>query len=87
MAVAGYWRNWERRTAWLMREIVFANIIGNPNIKKEDKPHNSRAIYKIHDDRLVEEKQKEKDKDLYHTTPEEMENIKQMLLKGLNGTS
>lgn len=36
-ASAGYWRNWERQTAWLMREIVYTLIAGNPYIT-ENKP-------------------------------------------------
>jgi hypothetical protein len=50
-AAEGYWRNWERQTAWLMRELVYAQIQGNPYIKNEDKPRRSRDIFKTSDDK------------------------------------
>ena len=46
LASAGYWRNWERNTAWLMRELVFTLISGNPDIKRSDKP-SKKAIMKL----------------------------------------
>jgi hypothetical protein len=54
-AVAGYWRNWERNTAWLMREIVYTLVVGNPNIPKEDKPVRSSNVYRIADDKTSEQ--------------------------------
>ncbi len=79
-AARGYWTNWERSTAWLMREIVFHLIIGNPNIKREDKPGSVMDIYKIRDDL----KQIEKKKAECQVSPEDMEEIHQNLLKQLN---
>jgi len=38
MASLGYWRNWERQSAWVAREIICYMIAGNPHIKPEDKP-------------------------------------------------
>ena len=75
----GYWRNWERTTAWLMREIVFAMIAGNPNIKQTDKPGSAREIFEIRDDELAIELKKEKCK----TSPEELEKIKNNLFARL----
>lgn len=50
MAADGYWRNWERDVAWLMREITFILITGNPYIKDTSKPSSPTEIYKISDD-------------------------------------
>lgn len=50
MAADGYWRNWERDVAWLMREITFTLITGNPYIKDGSKPSTPKEIYKISDD-------------------------------------
>jgi len=60
MAVSGYWKNWERSTAWLMREVVYAMVAGNPNINKDNKPKKPSDIYKISDDdKKAEKKQKQ----------------------------
>jgi hypothetical protein len=82
MAVDGYWRNWERTTAWLMREVVFAMIAGNPNIKKDSKPSSSREIFKIRDD-----KTERRDKIEKKISPEELEEIKKKLIAFRDGTS
>jgi len=79
-AAEGYWRNWERNTAWLMREIVFTLITGNPNIKQGDKPINQMELWSITDDKNVIEKKRERCK----TTPKELDRIKNMLFEGLN---
>jgi len=63
-----------------MREIVFELIAGNPGYKPESKPSSSRLIYRIKDD----EKQEEKKRKELKTSPEELEAIRQELLKGLN---
>lgn len=63
-----------------MRELTFAEIAGNPYIKREDKPQNSRSLFRIEDDKEIEEK---KQKEL-QTTPEELENIRQELLNQMN---
>ena len=73
----GYWRNWERQTAWLMREVVFAMIAGNPNIK--DKPSSAREIFKIKDDEIAIEAKRQK----CQTSPEELEAIKDNLFARL----
>ena len=52
LATAGYWRNWERNTAWLMREIVYTLIAGNPDIKKSNKP-SKQAIMPLSIDKVV----------------------------------
>lgn len=41
-AVEGYWRNWERHTGLIIREISFVLISGNPNIKSGVKPASSK---------------------------------------------
>jgi len=63
-----------------MRELAFVEIAGNPNIKREDKPQNSKAIYKIKDDERAIEKQKKE----LQTSPEELEAIRQELLSKMN---
>jgi len=52
LATSGYWRNWERNTAWLMREIVFTLIACSPDIKKGDKP-SKRQIMKLTIDKPI----------------------------------
>lgn len=37
-ASLGYWRNWERQSAWPSREIISWMISGNPYIKQHEKP-------------------------------------------------
>jgi hypothetical protein len=74
MAAAGYWRNWERNTAWLMREIVYEMILGNPNYKNSSKPNNSKEIYKIKDDEIKNDKEHKK------PSPEELEEARRMLI-------
>jgi hypothetical protein len=73
-AALGYWRKWERDTAWLMREIVYAEMCGNPYIKQEHKPKSSRDIFPIEGERDIEVK---------HTAPsaEEIEMVTKNLLK------
>lgn len=50
LLIEGYWRNWERNTAWLMREIVFELINGNPYIQGT-KPGSSKEVYGLTDDK------------------------------------
>jgi hypothetical protein len=76
--VAGYWRNWERNTAWLMREMVYAGIAGNPNIEKDNKPKSVKDIYKISDDEKVEVKKQKQE-----LTPEDIEYFKNVFKKDL----
>jgi hypothetical protein len=73
MAVDGYWRNWERSTAWLMREIVFEMINGNPHIKGT-KPASPKEIYKIKDD------EKKDNTEYKKPSAEELEEARQMLI-------
>jgi hypothetical protein len=75
MAASGYWKNWERNTGWLMREIVFELIRGNPNYKNESKPNNVKEILKLSDD-SVKIRQKEDKK----ITPEELEEVRRRLM-------
>jgi hypothetical protein len=79
-AAAGYWRNWERTTAWLMREIVYTLIAGNPYIEAQHKPASSQAIFPLTDDKKVEDK-KPKPK---QPTAEELETVRQELLTLMN---
>jgi hypothetical protein len=51
LAAAGYWRNWERQTAWLAREINYIAIAGNPNIKQSAKPKSPADFYKLSTDK------------------------------------
>jgi hypothetical protein len=76
--VAGYWRNWERSTAWLMRELVYAGIAGNPNIEKDNKPKSVKDIYKISDDDKVEVKKQKQE-----LTPEDIEYFKNVFKKDI----
>lgn len=55
-AMRGYWRNWERQRAWMVREIIYCMIMGNPNIPKENKPLRREDIYKLTDDKAEEKK-------------------------------
>jgi hypothetical protein len=59
-AVSGYWRKWERETAWLAREIIFAMIQGNANIKTEDKPNRKEDLWKLSIDTKEEVKKVQK---------------------------
>jgi hypothetical protein len=79
--VEGYWRNWERDTAWLMREIVFAMIQGNPNIKKDSKPSSSKQIFKLRDDKEVKSVEHKR------VSPEELEEVRKILIAKRDGTS
>lgn len=54
-AIEGYWRNWERSTAWLMREIVWQMIQGNPHIKSTNKATSKDQIYRLSTDEEKEE--------------------------------
>jgi hypothetical protein len=80
MAAEGYWRNWERDVAWLMREVVFNMIIGNPNIKKEDKPKHPKEIFKISDDKIKNSKEEKR------VSPEELEEARKLLIGKRDGT-
>ncbi len=77
LAVAGYWRNWERQTGWLMRELVFAMVQGNPYIKQENKP-GKEEILKLSID------QREEPKGVKKLSKEEIEAIRLELLEKLN---
>lgn len=75
MSSAGYWKRWELNTVWLAREIVWQLIQGNPDIKPESKPNSKEQLYKLSlDEPEIKSKQKE-------ITPEELEMIRQRLLK------
>lgn len=82
MAVAGYWRNWERNTAWIMREIIYAMIQGNPYIEKHNKLSSSKQIIRLTDDQRAEDEKKHNQK---LPTAEELEAIRQELLNKMNG--
>jgi len=51
-ASLGYWRNWERSTGLLIREIVFELINGNPYYK--NKPTHKDQILKLSIDKEPE---------------------------------
>jgi hypothetical protein len=74
LAADGYWRNWERNTAWLMRELVFTEIVGNPYINKSDKPLSSKEIFKITDDK------NKKSEEAKRVSPEELEEARKVLI-------
>jgi hypothetical protein len=79
-ATAGYWRNWERKTGWLMREIVYTLIAGNPYIEAQHKPASSQVYFPLSDDKRVnEDKPKPK-----QPTAEELEATRQELLNLMN---
>jgi hypothetical protein len=46
-AAGGYWRNWERQTGWITRELVWTLIAGNPDIEKSSKPSKKDQLYKF----------------------------------------
>ena len=71
-AIEGYWRNWERNTATLMREVCYTLIAGNPNIKSGNKPRSPQEYMKLSID-------KEKKPDL--PTPEEIEDARKRIFK------
>jgi hypothetical protein len=50
-AIKGYWKKWERQTAWITRELIWTLIQGNPNIPNENKPKHKEEIYKLTDDK------------------------------------
>jgi hypothetical protein len=83
-AVAGYWRRWEWQAGWMTREIVWQLIMGNPNI--ENKPTSINELYDLSFDKIIISKRKEEVK----ISPEELESIRQRMLKRINeknGTS
>lgn len=53
-AVEGYWRNWERNTGVMMREICTVLINGNPNIKQSAKLNSVRDYMKLSIDKEIE---------------------------------
>jgi hypothetical protein len=73
--VEGYWRNWERDTVWLMREIVFAMMQGNPYIEEGGRPASPKDIIKIKDDDHIQEQ-----KIIKKVTPEELEEVKRRFM-------
>ena len=81
LAIAGYWNNWERNTAWLLREIKFELISGNPYINESDKPKKSSELMSLKDDNLIKQKE-EKQKIII--SPGEVEKIKNKLFEKLN---
>jgi hypothetical protein len=80
LAADGYWRNWERNTAWLMRELVFTMIAGNPYIK-DGKPKSSREIFKIRDD------ENKKSLEAKRVSPEELEEVRKLLISKRDGAA
>ena len=70
LAASGYWRTWERFAAWVVREINFTAIAGNPNIKKSSKPVRPRDLFKLSIDkekpRLTPEEIKQTEKRLFN---------------------
>jgi hypothetical protein len=46
-ASEGYYRRWERDTAWLMREVVYTIITENAYRKAEDKPKSKKEIMEL----------------------------------------
>ena len=77
MAIEGYWRKWERDTAWLMREVVYTMIAWNPHYKSEDKPRKEQIMTLSID--AKPEKKKEKT-----LSPDDIEKIRLELLAKLN---
>jgi len=74
LASSGYWRNWERNTAWTMREIGFSMIAGNPDIKQIDKPTREQILKLSTDEKPEVIKAKKISK-------KELEEMKQRLTK------
>ena len=72
MAAEGYWRRWQRDTVWLMRELVFTMIQGNPYIKG-GKPGSPKEIMKIDDDSSPGSDQQKR------VSPEELEEARKIL--------
>jgi len=72
-AIKGYWKNWERQRAWIVRELIFAMIAGNPNIEKKNKPKSKEDIFKLSDDRKEVVKKQEP------ITPQQLEKITSIL--------
>ena len=59
-----------------MREVVYTMIAGNPHIKSEDKPSKDQIIKLSTDKKQTKKKEKV-------VTPEELEAIRQQLLKSM----
>ena len=59
-----------------MRELVYQDILGNPNIAKDNKPRKSSEIYKISDDDRTEVKKQKQE-----LTPEDIEYFKNVFNK------
>lgn len=65
-------------TAWLMREIVFTMISGNPHIKTESKPTSKDQIIEL----SIDKKEKVKKKPI---SKKEVEKIHKRLIDKING--
>jgi len=53
-ASSGFWRQWERNTAWLTRELVYTIYANNPYIKGHEKPKRE-DIMKLSMDEIAKE--------------------------------
>lgn len=72
LAAEGYWRNWERMTGMVIREVCYTLIAGNPNIKSGNKPRSSKEYMPLTID-------KEEKKDL--PTKAEIEEARKRIFK------
>ena len=71
-AVEGYWRNWERHTGVIVREICYHLIAGNPNIKSGNKPKSPQDYMKLSID---------KEKKIEVPTQDEIEEARKRIFK------
>jgi len=60
LASEGYWKRWERNTAWPTREIIHTLILISPYIKKKDKPSRREIMTLSIDKKPVDIKQTQK---------------------------
>lgn len=78
-AARGYWRNWERHSAWVAREIVWELICGNPYYDAGKKPHNRTEVMKLTTDPKPE--QIAKLKEMKRPTKAEMDEARKILMR------
>ena len=58
LASSGYWRNWERFTAWAVREINTIAIQGSDCFKHGSKPKSPTDLFKLNIDKKKVNKNK-----------------------------
>jgi len=83
LAAGGYWRNLERTTRWMTREILWELIQGNPYYKAEDKPKRKDALMKLSIDEK-EKKEKVKPQKLTEQDLKYFNALRNGISKGLN---